>query len=45
LNFILTQPTVPFTGAGVMPGASTSPIIQFNMSNSTETLFGYGQAQ
>jgi len=45
LNFILSQPMVPFTGAGVIPGASTSPIIQFNMSNSTETLFGFGQAQ
>jgi hypothetical protein len=37
VNFVLTQPSVPFTG--------TRPVIEFNQSSATQTLFGYGEAQ
>jgi hypothetical protein len=37
LNFVLTAPSAPLT--------SGKPVIEFDMSNSTETLLGYGQPQ
>jgi hypothetical protein len=37
LSFVLTQPSVPFTG--------NRPVIEFSQSSATQTLFGYGEAQ
>ncbi len=37
VNFVLTQPSAPFTG--------NRPVIEFSQSSATQTLFGYGEAQ
>jgi hypothetical protein len=36
---------MPLTGAGIGAAAAGKPIIEFNMANSTQTLFGYGEPQ
>ena len=37
VGFVLTQPSVPFTG--------NRPVIEFSQTSATQTLFGYGEAQ